>query len=129
MEITRNTFDNIVRLCRGYDIYTEYIDNYTQQVDAERRNRLRDESFNDIMQDEVGWKGYNRGIPAELKGKGNNTEQAVEDWLWMDGDRGITVMHEAHVPGGCYWMPGTEDAEDAILDECLYPDGEEIPFM
>lgn len=127
MEITRNTFDNIVRLCLGYDIYTEYIDNYKQQVDAERRNKLRDESFNDIMQDEVGWKGYNRGIPAELKGKGNNTAQAVEDWLWADGDRGYTVKQDTGVPGGMYWMPGSEDNTES--DEYLYPEGEEVPFM
>lgn len=85
-ELKKTTFDELVKCCRDYDPFTEYIDSYRQQTEAKKKNELLTKKFNSLMQ-EV-WKGYNRGIPVT---NSTNYEKQLEDWLWGDGDRGITI--------------------------------------
>jgi len=59
--MTRKDFDKLADICYEYDPYTRYIDNYTQEMQAESYNRKLDNRFNDLIQNYV--PDYNKGVP------------------------------------------------------------------
>lgn len=112
--IKRALFEQIVKTCRGYDPFTQYIDDYTQELQAEARNRQLDKDFNDIMEHlEIEW---NNGVPCDTVNKGRETESAVEAFL---KDRGIDVEPK-QVPTKRIWTE--QEIKDLVQtnDTVLY---------
>lgn len=60
MKMLKEDFDKLVGYCYGYDPYTQYIDNYSQEKAAEACNEKRNMDFNETLQKYV--KDYNEGV-------------------------------------------------------------------
>ena len=85
MKISQKEFKQLVGLCEMYDPFTNYIESYEQEIQAEKCNEAIRESFNEIVE-AFGIKGY--GIPYTCENKGRETAKAVEKYL---ADNGIEV--------------------------------------
>ena len=66
----------MAQIINSYDIFPEYIDSYTQEMQARESNKKLESKFNLLMQ-EVS-PGYESGIPVYLKPA---TDKKVAEWL------------------------------------------------
>lgn len=81
--MNQEQFKQLVSICRSYDPFTQYIDNYKQQLSAEASNKKLAEKFAVIMEDF----GVERSfIPCTNDGP--DTENNLKQWL---GTYEITV--------------------------------------
>ena len=83
--ISRNDFEQMVKCIRAYDPFTQYIEDYKQEQEANRKNDKLDDDFTELM------KPYNPdivGIPFRLMNLGGETEHEFVEWL---GNKGLVV--------------------------------------
>ena len=77
MKINRKQFEKLVNLCRNYDMYTCYIDSYTQMQSAQNINSKLNAEFKDIMKEF----GIDADIPYTCMNKGADTAEYLTVWL------------------------------------------------
>lgn len=81
-KISRKELNELTHICREYDPFTQYIENYTQMERKQENNRCLDKWFMEVMLN----LGVDvRGIPFSLKNKGSDTQDAVIKWLSENG--------------------------------------------
>ena len=56
--ITKNDFEKLFTLCRGYDPFTMYIDSYEQEIQAEKANKKVMEKFSNIVKENYNIETY-----------------------------------------------------------------------
>ena len=108
--MTRANFNTLVGICKGYDPFTNYIDNYRQQVQAENFNKQLKQEFDAIMA-QFGIKAF---MPCTNDGA--ETENNLIQWL---ASHDITVEPE-QVKAKRQW---TEDEIKNLIqtnDKVLY---------
>ena len=76
--ITKKEFNQLVSLCEQYDPFTQYIDSYKQEIQAEKYNKVLSDTFNEIVA-KFGIKA--NGIPWTCENKGRETSKYVEQYL------------------------------------------------
>lgn len=54
MMMNRKDFETLKSLCRSYDPFTQYIDSYEQELQAEENNRKVNKRFNEILKSYTG---------------------------------------------------------------------------
>ena len=82
MTINKKEFKQLVSLCESYDPFTNYIESYEQEKQAEKRNKALEEAFNEIIS-KFGIEGH--GIPWTCENKGRETATALEKYLANNG--------------------------------------------
>lgn len=80
--LSQEKFNHAVNACRNYDPFTQYIDSYRQQEQAEESNRCYDKWFIEIMLS-AGVECY--GVPFECQNAGEQTESKLIKWLAENG--------------------------------------------
>lgn len=83
--ISQKEFNQLVSLCSQYDPFTQYIDSYKQEIQAEKYNTALSEAFNEVIS-KFGIEGH--GIPYGCQNKGRETATEVEKYLT---DNGVVV--------------------------------------
>ena len=71
-------WNRLIQICLNYDPFTEYIDNASQQREAEKANKKYDDEFNAIMKRH---KIDSRGVPYSCKNQGRDTALALKKWV------------------------------------------------
>jgi len=99
--ISRVDFEKMVSLCRAYDAYTWYIDDFNQMKKAETRNAELEQEFNEIAN--IYFDGYDGGI-RWVKVCMDSTNSSIEAVLgrWII-DRGCEVESITTVKAKRVW--------------------------
>ena len=74
--MTQETFKQLVNICNAYDPFTQYIDDYSQMLGAEKANSILQMKFSEIVKAV----GINTSFVA-CTNKGTETESALKQWL------------------------------------------------
>ena len=81
--VSRDDFNKMVGLCRSFDPFTQYIDNYKQMEQAEKYNKECNKEFSAIITK------YNAdlagGVPYGLTNCGEKTAEKLLVWLSANG--------------------------------------------
>lgn len=85
--MSREQFKRLVGICRSYDPFTEYIEDYAQMLGAQTANNVLERKFAELME-EVGIE-CSGCVPCTNKGE--ETENSVMQWLMM---KDVTVEEE-----------------------------------
>lgn len=87
-KISRKELNELTNICREYDPFTQYIENFSQMERKQENNRCLDKWFMEVMLN----LGVDvRSIPSFLTNKGNDTQDAIVKWL---SENGIEVEEE-----------------------------------
>lgn len=88
--ITQEQFNTIEKICKSYDAFTQYIDDYKQMKSAEASNEKLGEKFRNIMK-EIGLVNCTY-IPSHLTNAGTETAEKLTGWLLLND---VTVEEKA----------------------------------
>lgn len=82
MKLSFTEYQRLVNLCKGYDVFTNYIEDYRQQMMADNRNAEIVKEFNGILKSVFG--EYDCGIPVNCLNNATPEENLIK-WLKKEG--------------------------------------------
>ena len=82
----------MVQIINAYDATPEYINSYTQEMQARKRNTDLNKEFNTLMQKIA--LGYDGGVPTYLQPA---TEDKITEWLKSFEEPAWLKLHNAYL--------------------------------
>ena len=81
MKMNKKTFDLIFNICRNYDPFTIYIENYRQEESAKKANAKYIEKLNEILSEYINEEIKYIPYGVDRSNKSDDAKKALIEWL------------------------------------------------